>query len=111
MKKVVVRSLTGIILSAFLIYASDYAVLRYRIATHRNAFGTATIQFYYAIQQKNGKTEYDFQPPKARDLRELPIRPLWLPSMLVPAPTCGKGHPYLIALFPLPPDRELRSFY
>ena len=63
MKKVVVRSLAGIILSAFLIYASDYAVLQYRIATHRNAYGTATIQSYYAIQQKNGKTEYDFQPP------------------------------------------------
>ena len=64
MKKVVGRSLAAIIVLAFLVYASDYAVLRYRVATNRNAYGTVTVQFYYAIQQKNGKTEYDFQPSK-----------------------------------------------
>jgi hypothetical protein len=46
------------------VYIVDYAVLRYRIARDLNPYGTVTIQWYYAIQEKNGKTEYDFQPPQ-----------------------------------------------
>jgi hypothetical protein len=45
-----------------LVYAGDYAVLRYRIARGKNdeAFGTVTMERLYAIPQKSGKTEYEF---------------------------------------------------
>ena len=63
-KKIVIRVLAGTIVAAILVYGTDYALLRYRIATRRNPYGTVTVQFYYAIHEKNGKTEYDFEPPQ-----------------------------------------------
>jgi hypothetical protein len=46
-----------------LIYAGDYAVLRYRLATNKNATDQVTIKPYYAIQMKNKDTEFEFQAP------------------------------------------------
>lgn len=43
---------------ALLIYGTDYAVLRYRLARNWSPYGTVTILLYYAIQEKNGRTEY-----------------------------------------------------
>src|SRR5438445_11352267 len=63
-KRIVTRVLAGILVAAILVYATDYALLRYRIATRQHPYGTVTVQFCYAIQEKNGKTEYDFQPPQ-----------------------------------------------
>ena len=63
-KKIVTRLLAGVLLAAILVYGTDYALLRYRIATGQHPYGTVTVQFYYAIYEKNGKTEYDFQPPQ-----------------------------------------------
>ena len=37
---------------------------RYNLSHNSNPYGTLAVQFYYAIQEKNGKTEYDFQPPQ-----------------------------------------------
>jgi hypothetical protein len=45
-----------------LLFMGDYVWLRYRIA-HPNAgkaFGTVQMERLYAIPQKNGKTEYEF---------------------------------------------------
>lgn len=44
------------------VYAIDYGVLRYRIANPKagDAFGTVTMQRLYAIPQKNGKIDYEF---------------------------------------------------
>lgn len=64
MKKIVASVLAGLIAVSVLAYAADYLIWRYKIATGRSAYGTLTVQFYYAIQEKNGKTEYDFQPPQ-----------------------------------------------
>jgi hypothetical protein len=41
-------------------YAGDYAILRYRVAAKRNPFGTVSVSSYYAVQEKNNKTEYIF---------------------------------------------------
>jgi hypothetical protein len=62
MKKMAAGIVALLILTAALSYAVDYLVWRYRLATDHNPYGTVTVQFYYAIQEKNGKTEYDFQP-------------------------------------------------
>ena len=53
MKKIVTRLLAGILVAAILVYGTDYALLRYRIATRRRPYGTVTVQFYYAIHEKN----------------------------------------------------------
>jgi hypothetical protein len=56
------RILAWVLILAALIYAGDYAVLRYRAAnpTAGEAFGTVTMERLYAIPQKNGKIEYQF---------------------------------------------------
>ena len=62
MKKIAALNLTALIAIGILVYAVDYFVWRYRLATGHLPYGTVTVQFYYAIQEKNGKTEYDYQP-------------------------------------------------
>jgi hypothetical protein len=47
-------------------YVGDYLSVRYRIPKSRDPFSTVTIQPYYAIHQKNGKTEYDFAQPETQ---------------------------------------------
>jgi len=64
MKKIAALTLTALIALSVLLYAVDYLVWRYRVATGHTPYGTVTVQFYYAIQEKNGKTEYDYQPPQ-----------------------------------------------
>lgn len=63
-KKIALTLMFVLIAVAALSYAVDYLVWRYRLASGHNPYGTLTVQFYYAIQEKNGKTEYDFQPPQ-----------------------------------------------
>jgi hypothetical protein len=47
-----------------LAYAADYAVFRYRLSTNRQPFGEITVTTYDAVAQKNGKTEFLFNPPE-----------------------------------------------
>lgn len=56
-------SLAGILALA---YACDYAVLRYRMAGNREPYGSVTVRHYYAVEHKNGKTEFLFDPPTAQ---------------------------------------------
>ena len=44
------------------IYGGDYAVFRIRVAGNWNAYGTVTVDPYYAVAQKSGKTQFIFQP-------------------------------------------------
>jgi hypothetical protein len=64
MKRIAALSLTTLIAIAVLVYGVDYLVWQYKLATGHAPYGTVTVQFYYAIQEKNGKTEYDYQPPQ-----------------------------------------------
>jgi hypothetical protein len=62
------RKITAIIASiaavlAAMVYAGDYAVFRFRVATNRNPYGSVTVDRVYAVPQKNGKTEFLFDPP------------------------------------------------
>jgi len=49
---------------AALIFGVDYAVFRVRAAMNRNAYGAVTVNHYYAVAQKNGKTQFIFDPPQ-----------------------------------------------
>jgi hypothetical protein len=64
MKKIIASVLAGVIAASALTCAADYLLWRYKLSTGRTPYGTLTVQYYYAIQEKNGKTEYDFQPPQ-----------------------------------------------
>jgi hypothetical protein len=58
-----------LLLLAFLcvgIYACDYLSVRYRIAKNREPFGVVKIQRYYAVRQKDGKTEFLFLEPETQ---------------------------------------------
>jgi len=57
-----ILSAAGVVLIA---YAVDYGVFRYRMAAN-NAFGQVTVTNYDAVRQKNGKTEFLFDPPQAQ---------------------------------------------
>ncbi len=48
----------AVVLLAAVAYIIDYAVLRFRIATNRNAMGTVTVRPVYAVPQKNHSTEF-----------------------------------------------------
>lgn len=54
--------LTGALLMA---YISDYAVFRHRLSTN-HGFGQVTVTNYDAVAQKNGKTEFLFDPPQGQ---------------------------------------------
>jgi hypothetical protein len=64
MTKFIAGTIAALVLLA-LVYAIDYGVWRVRLATGGNATGMITVQYFYAIQEKNGKTEYDYQPPQS----------------------------------------------
>jgi hypothetical protein len=64
------RIFTAVILTVAgalaLAYGLDYAVFRIRAATNRNAYGSVIVNHYYAVLQKNGKTQFIFDPPQAQ---------------------------------------------
>ena len=66
LKKTTLRIVGGAILALLVAYAGDYVSVRYKVARHLDPFSTVTIQPYYAIRQKSGKTEYDFAPPESQ---------------------------------------------
>ena len=65
-KSVLFRVARAAVLLLCLVYAGDYLSVRYRIPKGRDPFSTVTIQPYYAIHQKNGRTEYDFAQPQSQ---------------------------------------------
>lgn len=58
------RIFIGVILATATVYVIDYAILRVRIATNHTPFGTVTVRPYYAVPQKDHKTEFLFDDPQ-----------------------------------------------
>ena len=52
--------------AAALAFGLDYAVFRWRVAANWNPYGSVTVDHYYAVQQKSGKTEFIFDPPASQ---------------------------------------------
>jgi hypothetical protein len=61
MKRVMLNSIAGLICAAALLYVLDWLVFRIRAAHSTGALGSVTVNAYFAVPQKNGRTEYDFQ--------------------------------------------------
>jgi hypothetical protein len=64
--RLVAGTLLFAVVLAGLVYGADYALFRYRVAGDRQPFGQVTVTHYDAVQQKNGKTEFIFDPPQAQ---------------------------------------------
>ena len=47
-----------------LVYAGDYAAVRFRIPKARNPFGTVQVQRYYSVMKKDGEPDFYFNPPQ-----------------------------------------------
>ena len=66
LRRIGVAVILAVVGAAALAYGLDYAVFRIRAATSRNAYGSVTMNHYYAVLQKNGKTQFIFDPPQAQ---------------------------------------------
>ncbi len=66
LKRAIAIGLSSVVGVALLAYGVDYAVFRYRVASNRQPYGQITVTSYDAVLQKNGKTEFIFNPPQAQ---------------------------------------------
>ncbi len=65
LRRLFVGTLVGILGLAAVTFGVDFTVFRIRAAANNNAYGSVTVNHYYAILQKNGKTNMIFDPPQA----------------------------------------------
>jgi hypothetical protein len=66
MKKIILQMFAYVLAMAALVYAADYLVWRIRAAKGKGGYANITVQYHYEIGEKNGKTEYAFQPPQTK---------------------------------------------
>ena len=64
LRRVFVGTLLTVLAVGLLAFGIDFIVFRIRAATNRNPYGSVTVNHYYAILQKNGKTSMIFDPPQ-----------------------------------------------
>lgn len=65
-KRLIFVGLSSVLGATGLAYALDYVVFRYRVGANRQPFGQVTVTRYDAVLQKNGKTQFIFNPPEAQ---------------------------------------------
>src|SRR5438045_7423096 len=63
LKRLLLIALSSLLGLTLLVYILDYAVFRYRLSTNHQPFGQVTVTTYDAVAQKNGKTQFIFNPP------------------------------------------------
>lgn len=59
----VLRAIAALVILAALVFGVDYGVLRIRIATNHAPFGTVNVHPYYAVPQKDQKTQFILGDP------------------------------------------------
>ena len=64
MKRFFWSTIAAIASAALLAFAADYAIFRVRVAANWNPYGSVTVDHYYAVAQKSGKTQFIFDPPQ-----------------------------------------------
>lgn len=62
-RRIFLGLLLGVLGSAALLFLVDFGLFRLRVALDRNPYGSVVVSHYYAVLQKNGKTEFIFDPP------------------------------------------------
>jgi hypothetical protein len=66
LQKVCATALVSIIVLTLVAYGFDYVVFRYKVAKSQQPFGQVTVNSFDAVKQKNGKTEFIFDPPQVQ---------------------------------------------
>ncbi len=79
------RALIALLLLLALVYAVDYGWLAYRARRNQNAFGSVTLDTYYSVKLKSGKTEFDYAGPQTVEcvhslLPHMGDKPCWYAS-------------------------------
>jgi hypothetical protein len=46
-----------------LVFGVDFGLFRLRVVANRNPYGSVVVSHSYAVLQKNGKTQFIFDPP------------------------------------------------
>ena len=64
LKRLLALAVLSLLVLTLLVYAGDYVVFRYRVATNRRPYGQVTVYSYDAVAQKSGKTQFIFNPPQ-----------------------------------------------
>jgi len=64
LKRVLGIAVLGMAVVAAVVYVLDYGVFRIRVAANWNPYGSVTVDPYYAVAQKSGKTQFIFQEPQ-----------------------------------------------
>jgi len=63
LRRIFLGALLFVLGTAVLTFVVDFALFRLRVTTNRNPYGSVVVNHYYAVQQKNGKTQFIFDPP------------------------------------------------
>ena len=79
------RGLIALVLLLALIYLVDYGWLAMRARRNQNAFGSVTLDTYYTVKLKSGKTEFDYAGPQTLEcvhslLPHMGDKPCWYAS-------------------------------
>lgn len=64
LKRLLAITVLSVLAITLLAYVIDYALFRYRVAANRQPYGQVMVYSYDAVAQKNGKTEFIFNPPE-----------------------------------------------
>jgi membrane associated rhomboid family serine protease len=64
LRRIFLGAILGLAAAVILTFLTDFALFRLRLWTNRDPYGSVTVRHYYAVLQKNGKTQFIFDPPQ-----------------------------------------------
>lgn len=63
LRRIFLGMVSFIVGTAILKFGIDFGLFWFRISSNREPYGSVVVSHYYAVQQKNGKTQFIFDPP------------------------------------------------
>jgi hypothetical protein len=66
MKRTLSRILVFLLMAVGAVWVCDFLCVHFKFP-NKQPFGTVRVQTYYAVPQKNGRTQFLFDPPQQQD--------------------------------------------
>ena len=63
LRRIFLGTVVFVLGTAILTFGIDFGVFHLRVAAQRNPYGAVVVRRSYAVLQKNGKTQFIFDPP------------------------------------------------
>lgn len=63
LRRIFLGTVVFVLGTAMLAFGVDFGVFRLRVAAQRSPYGSVVVSRSYAVLQKNGKTQFIFDPP------------------------------------------------